>query len=902
MHARHGQRLLSIPLAWCLAAVPWAAGSAVAGELPSPRPRGAFVAEELRRWNFTPSDSHGWTARNDCRVSAADGRLVIEATGGDPYADVQVRLPGRGFTVRLRLRTTAAGDGQLFWSSTSRPGYAADREETFPLVADGAWHEYDVVLEIDGDLTGLRLDPGSGPGLTEIDWIAIHRGGLHPLEIVRLEHEAGAAACRAIVRHHGDTAITATIDGVARELPPHHDTPVVFTPDPGPLTARSVRVEAPGLPAVERTFFVYRPAEAAASDQAVVRQVGGLTIHVARDGSVVRIVRGGRDVVALAPLVHAGGRLPALAVVDAAAWPLVLTGDGVRVTLGADGDDVITVGIEPAAGAGGVVADDAPFAEVEGPVVRAFGRLEQGLLAGVEYLGRDEQSSSTLDIETAEHLRVEPDRLDVTLPLMAFVTDAASVALTWADPAVQPSYATPDFVDHAPGHRMTLRGGRIAAAVRVTAGWPDGERLEQAILWAVQRRGGLPPPPPAPRSFAEQMRLSLDGYDGIIRDHDRGGWFHAVVPGVRTLPAQGAPLADLVSTIFRITGTLPPVDGLALGGAHVRDSTSYLVSGRGREWRAAIDDEARATRARQRPDGSWRYDGEFRRGHFEDTASGLCATSAVTLLEHARLTGAEDSLAAGLRGLAFLRRFRTPRGAQTWEVPLHTPDLLASAHATWAAVRAFELTGDATHLDEARRWAITGLPFVYQWSDRPVMLYATIAVYGATQWRRPNWIGLPVQWCGLSYAHALLLLAAHDTTLEWRRLAEGIVVCGEQMQYPDGPSRGTLPDVFDLRRQQRLPADINPSVLVGLRRQLRGLPTGLSVAVGDDGRRVVAPFPVAIATVAAGAVARVRAPANASFEVQVCEPGVPGGRFVRHEAVGAAATAEGVVEIPLPTR
>ena len=99
------------------------------------------------------------------------------------------------------------------------------------------------------------------------------------------------------------------------------------------------------------------------------------------------------------------------------------------------------------------------------------------------------------------------------------------------------------------------------------------------------------------------------------------------------------------------------------------------------------------------------------------------------------------SLAAGLKTLEFMQRFRTPRGAQTWEAPLHTPDILASGHPVWAYVRAYQLTGDRGWLAEARRWAISGLPFVYQWSNRPIMVYATTPVYGATIWQGPNWIG-----------------------------------------------------------------------------------------------------------------------------------------------------------------
>ena len=40
--------------------------------------------------------------------------------------------------------------------------------------------------------------------------------------------------------------------------------------------------------------------------------------------------------------------------------------------------------------------------EVEGPVIHVLGGLEQGVLSGVEYLGRGEHSSSRKDIKTAE--------------------------------------------------------------------------------------------------------------------------------------------------------------------------------------------------------------------------------------------------------------------------------------------------------------------------------------------------------------------------------------------------------------------------------------------------------------------------------------------------------------------
>jgi DUF1680 family protein len=103
----------------------------------------------------------------------------------------------------------------------------------------------------------------------------------------------------------------------------------------------------------------------------------------------------------------------------------------------------------------------------------------------------------------------------------------------------------------------------------------------------------------------------------------------------------------------------------------------------------------------------------------------LCADLAVPLLEHARYTGDRVSLEAALKTLDYAKRFRTPRGSQIWEIPLHTPDLLASARLVWAYTRAYELTGNREHLALARRWALSGVPFVYLWDRYPVMRYAT---------------------------------------------------------------------------------------------------------------------------------------------------------------------------------
>ena len=94
-------------------------------------------------------------------------------------------------------------------------------------------------------------------------------------------------------------------------------------------------------------------------------------------------------------------------------------------------------------------------------------------------------------------------------------------------------------------------------------------------------------------------------------------------------------------------------------------------------------------------------------------------------------------------------------------------------------------------------------------------LYNTIAVLGATGWRAPVWIGRPVQWCGLVYAHALYRLARHDAAGPWRQIADGIVVGGIQHTWPetDKDRQGLLPDSFLLPTQTRADPGINPATV-----------------------------------------------------------------------------------------
>jgi hypothetical protein len=780
----------------------------------NPFPRPVVKTDRLLEWSFKEGLA-GWSALHDCTVAAKDGVLSIQSSGDDPYlAGPPIKVEGP-LAVNLRARCATGGAGQFFWMTSGAPDTDEARSQHFKLIHDGQWHDYSVPLAAEGTVIRLRFDPGEAPGRIDVEKVELVRRTLHPLEALSARVHGHAAELT--LTNHGVESIKLRAGGESYEMP-GHATQVITVNAPGgaPFEARELVVESDGLPPIKRQVFF---ADAALSADWQTLESAGLALRVAPDGSGARIELEGKLIGFLAPLVTREGALPKLA--------LARLGDSLHFSGSGIGLDVLVRGSEISVGIQSTEW-------CEGPVLRALGPLEQGLFAGVEYLGKGERSSSALDIETEEHIRFAPDPMKVTMPLMAFVTDRASTAMTWQDMSLQPVFATPNFLDGAEGHRAALRGKAIAATIRVR----PPEPLEESILWAVTRRG-LPPLPQAPRSRQAQLDLCLKTLSGPPLRTD-AGWGHCAEP------SWGRELyADHASTIWRLSGQVPELPRLVPGGSHVRNEAAYFLTGRANEWLHIRAASVRGIISEQQLDGSFRYRGKYQRGHFEDTASGYCAPRAVELLNCARLTGNEAALQAGLKALEFLKHFRTPRGAQTWECPLHTPDILACASLVHACLLGYELTGKPEYLERGRAWAITGLPFVYQWSCRPTMAYATIAVYGATEWRAPNWMGLPVQWCGYDYAYSLAMLAPLDHSFDWKQVANGILIAAEQMQYPDGQYAGCVPDSFSLAEQHRNGPAINPCAIVSLRLRLEGQLDSLGCAIAD-GHRVVAPFPVAL--------------------------------------------------------
>lgn len=483
----------------------------------------------------------------------------------------------------------------------------------------------------------------------------------------------------------------------------------------------------------------------------------------------------------------------------------------------------------------------------------------QGLFAGLEYLD-NEPSSSEADLIGPAAKRQVPDTLKLTFPLMAIAADQRYVGLAWASHLdFSPVFDSPDRIFNSGGHLMGLvfpgsngqnreegsllpYGGELLAAsqILVSRAWlmgGPGASLIPAVQQFVQLNG-LPPLPDTGYDSVAYAELAAHGWlDSQIRSGNQ--YRHAAWPGFDAQPAADAAFymdwlagqvrqdglpARLKTAAKDALSLIQPSDRNATTIGHIRFPVPALVYGAVAENADHARAAGRSLLARFQPDGTVLYQApaggvDYGKTHFARDANGLTAQVVASLLEAAAYSGDASLQKEGLRVLQGLDKFSNtvPRGAQTWEIPLHTPDILASAYLVRAYTLGYELSGYTRFLDQARYWAWTGVPFVYLVSPvaKPVGPYSTIPVLGATGWTAPIWIGLPVQWCGMVYADALHRFAPYDPAGPWRQLANGITAAGLQHTWPrtDADRQGLLPDSYQLRAQLRDGPPINPATM-----------------------------------------------------------------------------------------
>lgn len=769
----------------------------------------AAAQEPVTLFDFTQG-THGWVAAHAvANLHATAEGLEFDCTGEDPYlhSGPVANLPlGSRVLLTIRMRSDADAVGEVFYGR----GFTAQNSARFTVQDDGQWHEYEVLLPAQEAGSRLRIDPASGEGRVAIAWIKAI--SLRPLDA-------------------GQLARPQALD--LGEAPP--------------------RVAAGDLVLMHsRQWDGFRV------------QVAGQELAQTHSRSQLGVVLQGKPVYLeladaacqLSP--QADGTLQVTARLrdaDAANWELrrrfVPRGDG-------------AIAIETA------VTVDQPRQVFHLPMLTLFAGLgtfgeakTQAVLPGVEYL-ENEPSSSEADVrgERAKRQIVASHKL--CFPLMSVVANERYVGLIW-NRNDQPAavFDSPDRIFSSGSHLLGLwfpgvgerRLENERAAFRpfaIEANTPvtftatliggRGETVQPAVEHYVTLSGGLPPVPEYEGGFAGAVQLLAHGWlDSDL--HQDGTWRHAVwgsrFPAAPAADAPGymlwlaehtddQPLAQrLRAAAEHGLQRLEPAGNWEARCSHVARPFAPLLFGEIEPYAARRLAAARQVLATFDEQGLVHYrpqrdKPDYASTHWEDHANGLSAVRLEPVLEAAAFTGDAALIEAALAVLdkqLEVYRDTVPRGAQTWEMPLHTPDILASGRILACCNLAYQLTGEQKYLEAARYWAWTGVPLVYldRPTDGPVGLYATTAVLGATNWVAPYWIGLPVQWCGLVYRSSLQELAALDPERGdfWAQLAVGITRSGLQMTFPleDQERQGLLPDFFHLQAQRSDGPAISPGTV-----------------------------------------------------------------------------------------
>ncbi|MBN1505861.1 MAG: hypothetical protein JW955_03400 [Sedimentisphaerales bacterium] len=762
----------------------------------------AVCGKTVAAWDFTRG-WQGWQGNKftEGLVVSEEG-LTFQSTGNDPWLEGPgVDLPGEGTVrVRVRMKSNADTSGELFYGRTFTAGHSV----RFTVNNDGQWHEHLLVIpEPLGAGTRFRLDPAAGEG----------RIGVSSIEVEVLSPVAPPHWARPVRPRQGDVEPVSMTSG---DLVVQH-----YGRNWGGFVVKIDDEEIASGYQAERIGVVFDDSSqwldlseaefspAAGSCRAVVRDRGGATWQATRrfrSGSV------------------AGSIL-------------------VECEFVVDQDR-------------GVVY--LPWLTLF-PGLEAFGeRKTQGLFAGLEYLD-DEPSSSEADVTTAEHVRRAPDPMKVTWPLMAIVYDGRYVGLVWEPSnAVEPVFDSPDRTYGSGAHVMALTGPAVGEArlenelaahtpLRIRANEPiriqailiggKGASVVPAVQKYVDLRG-LPATPAFAGGLDAAVTLLAHGWlDSAINE---GGIFRHAVWGesFKAGPAGDAlmyidwlvnqtrdrELARRLSKARDLGVTkMPQGQPYMSTVSHTRTPTAPFVFGGVYPYVRQRQQEAFELLRHFDEKGIKRYrpgNTDYGKTHSVQHANGLAGADVARILEAATMSADPQLIAQGLALLdkqTLLYANSVPRGAQTWEVPLHTPDILASAHMVKAYTLGYLIAGRQDYLEQARYWAWTGVPFVYlvNPTEGKIGPYATIAVLGATNWRAPSWFGRPVQWCGLVYASALHLLSQYDKDGPWDRIARGITAAGLEMTWPttDAKRQGLLPDVFELRPQLRDGPAINPGTV-----------------------------------------------------------------------------------------
>ncbi|MBM3457652.1 MAG: hypothetical protein FJX77_03845 [Armatimonadetes bacterium] len=460
-----------------------------------------------------------------------------------------------------------------------------------------------------------------------------------------------------------------------------------------------------------------------------------------------------------------------------------------------------------------------------------------------------------------------PDPLKVTVPTMALAHRRTTVGMLWdaRQDWGQPGNPTALYaLPTQPGepYRMELSvppaalkpGGSTplpAAPVTVAARkelrfegkllvLPEEERVSAAVRqWTLAF--GLPSQSGFPRNMNEARVTTRTALTDTLWRAGAAGWYPAVPAGrleARADPAHILALwmdaglsrssklkeqAQQAVAKLATEGPLPPVLAYRLGG---------VLPGLAAERRRVYEliDE-------QLPGGYWAPESsEPLPGPFAPRVEiGHLVRHLLPMLKYAATTGDSHVVGSAIRALNYAGlglpgresgRFRRPLGARPQDVPLDTPDLLASAMAAEAYLLGYRTTGESRYLEAARNWADTGLSFVYFWENgtRPAMRFAAVPLLTGD----PEAPAVASATIGLIYARVLRHLSQVRKDGLYDFLSEGILSSALSQQSLSGEGNGLLPAGWNIRENRAEGIWTTPLPLLDMVYAIQGYDTLLS--------------------------------------------------------------------------
>ena len=537
---------------------------------------------------------------------------------------------------------------------------------------------------------------------------------------------------------------------------------------------------------------------------------------------------------------------------------------------------------------------DAPIdiLRFEGPRLlagdRSFGASKaHAIFPGLEYLDKDEPSGAIDHIGPKFAERRIPHPYKITVPLMAVEDHDAVIGLSW-DPMAEwasghklpcAEFESPNRSQGAKSHLMTVFVPSIPDFVNENADFAKtpftlkpGEKitLSTALFARPGRKitdaipdyyasSGLIKSPPIARGLDGTIALCFKAYAESLYSPEKNGWKNHFGLKQSYAPNNAFAARILAESLRKGDPELArkcKIDPGAQLSQYTGNTLDWFAPG-SESW-------AKDVLAKQSRDGGFPYEitpDEAKRvkeiaplggskattlGDIGKTNSGLTARYLTGLLDYAIRTGQDKYIEAGLKGLDRMNRFTVPRGAQTWEVHAHTPDIYAAGLAVDANVKGYHLTGDAKYLERAKFWAYTGLPFIYNWippiNPAPKAVFhadelgegakyvfsdpaaffenparqanpgATIPVLG-TSYYVIGWFGNVVQWCGAAWADAVqrLIRLRPDPVLQ--AAADAVFASCTQQQFDKGWAAGTYPDSWTMTTDTANAAFIAPDVI-----------------------------------------------------------------------------------------